>query len=688
MVKDEIRQCTHLIKSFKRITILVANEEDIKKGFFEQRQLKLFGSIPIQLFNENTPISVSGMPPTGAIAINHDKFRLLPEWKQRFALRTMCFRLASERPVSKNLANLLKKYPIEYLRDMISYQRSYVSDIYMLRNYPLDWLREPKRIPETVEDPSIFYNKIKNQRGARAAIETALSNSVKILYLIFVYEYIDTNIKSGLNIKEEIERYRKYLESWWSCVKKDAEELPTIAWLIQKEDFVDESKLFAKMEGFLSSLDKLFTKPEIRGDIWEIQKTDLVRAVTDAEKLFGKSWLERQIEIHYSQPKHVYKFSHHLKSEPHPILWLYKKSIENLKSVEQNPDAGYQREALELVSFSDMVNELAKINVVGIDGKIVSMKSYDRFRDRLKLAGEFRQALYEIQIATALRKSGFKIFFILEDPKGRQTPDFMIKDEIPIFVECKYRVMTDKERIYDNAFKEFYYRIMRVMFRSGKFYLVCVEWLRNPTLGLIETVVARIEKAEYKDQVLETDNARIWLRKTGLINQVFDGPFNLDIGQYRSNDLHTDIIMQHAEVGIFNGTVKYKNPAFVMFRNISAFDNIVQSVVHLVDKAYSQIPKQGPSIIFIETHLPFGKQTIRAPLELLKSKLVGKLNIIGRVNRIVMTDTRFTQRNIKANERNAVVIAKTVESTILLNKKPTTEISNDTAEKIGQMKYL
>ena len=689
MVKQETIQFSELRKLYKKVYIMVATEKEIGKQFFEEEQLKLFGSKSIQLSEENYSISISGMPPTGCIMINHDKFILLSEWKQKFAIRTMCIRLANLRTPSKNLTGLLSKYQIAYLCDMISYQRQYVSDIYMLKHYPSDWLREPKRIPETAQDPITFYDKVKNEHGIKAAIEVAISNSVRILYLIFIYEYIDDNIKGALDSKKEIDRYRKYLVAWSNCVQKDIDDrVPMIGNLVQKGDFEDEEKLFGKIGSALNSLDLIFQKTNVIGNRWNPQKSDLVQAIIETEKLFDKSWLERQLSLQYSKPKQVHKFSHHLRPEPHPILWLYKKSIENLRNLEENPNSGYGRESLELISFSEMVNDLRQITIVDVDGKPVLMESYDKLRKRLLLSEEFKQALYEIQIATALRKSGLVVFFVLEDSKGKKTPDLLIKEEgVPVFVECKYRLKTDKEQVYDNAFNEFYYKIMRVMLRLGKFYSVCVEWLKDPTSGLIGTEVTRIEKADYKDQILETDNARIWLRKTGLIDQVFEGSFNIDIGPYKSDDLHTDIIMQHADVGIFDGKIKYKNPAFVMFRNISFLDGIVESVVRLLDKAYTQIPNQGPGVVFIETHLPLGKTTTKAPLETLKRKMEGKLNIIGRVNSIFLTNTVFIQRNIKVNERDATVIAKTVESTVIENRHPTAKLPINAAKKIREIRY-
>lgn len=688
MIRENITQFSELTNLYKKVYIMAATEKEINKGFFEETQLKLLGSKPIQLSKETSSISISSIPPIGCMMVNHDKFVLFAEWKRKFAVRTMCVRLANYRTQSEDLMYLLSKYSIEYLRDMINYQRQYASDIYMLKHYPSDWLREPKLIPENIQDPAAFYNKIKSEQGIMAAIEVAISNSVRILYLIFVYEYIDINVKSALDPKKKIGRYRKYLSSWWDCVQKDVgNAVPALGNLVQKEDFEDERKLFSKIRSVLSPLEEIFPTNVI-GNKWNPQKSDLMQAISETEKLFGESWFERQFRLHYVKPKHTHKFSHHLRPEPHPILWLYKKSTENLKILERNPNSGFKRESLELISFSEMVKALSDITVVDVDGKPVAVKSYNKFRKRLLLSEEYKQALYEIQIATALRKSGFAVFFVIEDPKGKKTPDLLIKEEgVPVFVECKYRIKTKKEQLYDIAFNEFYHRIMRAMYRIGKYYSICVEWLKNPTLGLVETEVARIEKTDYKDQILETDNARIWLRKTGVQNQVFEGPFNIDMGQYLSDDLHTDIIMQTADIGLFDGKIKHKNPALVMFRNISFLDGICESVVRLLDKAYTQIPKQGPSVVFIETHLAFGKTTIKAPLEALKHKMEGKLNIIGRVNCILLTNTGFMQRNIKVDERDAVLLAKTVESTVIANRKPRTKLPINVAKELRQIKY-
>ena len=49
-------------------------------------------------------------------------------------------------------------------------------------------------------------------------------------------------------------------------------------------------------------------------------------------------------------------------------------------------------------------------------------------------------------------------------------------------------------------------------------------------------------------------------------------------------------------------------------------------------------------IIFIETSLSFHNQKIEKSLEDLKQKIIGKLNLIERVNRVILIKTDYTKK--------------------------------------------
>ncbi|MCD6263689.1 hypothetical protein J7L60_04705 [Candidatus Bathyarchaeota archaeon] len=423
---------------------------------------------------------------------------------------------------------------------------------------------------------------------------------------------------------------------------------------------------------------------------WKPSVLNLSKAMKLIEGYFGKGWLRSQIKALNRKPKYWYKkFSHHLKSKPHPISLLYSKAEENLRLLKKNPDIGFTKESLKLMSFSDMLSEIENIDVVDINGNPIGIKSWDIFKKRLKNKKEFKQASYEIQIASAFKRSGLEVQFIKESTKIREkTPDLLLKEgETAIYIECKYRNPTKREILYDNLFNEFYSRVMGLMYRLGKFYSICVEWTKEPTLKYIESEIELINKkiSNNEQGYLETENAKIWLKKLASSEKVLEGPFKFDVSEYRSEQ--TDIFMSHADVGIFDGKVKHKNPTFVMFRNISYINDLTDGIVELLNKAYSQIPKEGPGIVFLETPLSYLNQSIKGSLQDLERKLIGKLNIIGRINMVILTRSYLKERRIKVNNRNALIITRQIESRIISNRKPRTSVPQDIISRIKALKY-
>jgi hypothetical protein len=238
-------------------------------------------------------------------------------------------------------------------------------------------------------------------------------------------------------------------------------------------------------------------------------------------------------------------------------------------------------------------------------------------------------------------------------------------------------------------FKEFYWRVMQLMYSLGKFYLICVEWLKVPDITKVKSEINRISNKLHnrEEGAYETENAKIWLKSLASGNQEFEGSFEINLDKYLSGDQQVDIIMSQANAGIFNGIVKHKNPTVVMFRNISYQEELINGILGLLNKAYRQIPEHETGIIFIETRLSFGNQIIKETLNDLENKLKGKLNLVGRINGVILTRSHFSQRNVKIKNKDAVLIARIVESKLMPNKKPNVKISSKLFDEITHLKY-
>jgi hypothetical protein len=425
---------------------------------------------------------------------------------------------------------------------------------------------------------------------------------------------------------------------------------------------------------------------------WEPTITDLANAIVLIRNYFGKEWLDNQCQMLQNKPKHVVsKFTHHLKPEHHPIVPLYVHSLRNYVQIRANPENKFDIAALKLISFCQSLRRLRKIGVVDFNGNELAINSQDRFRERLKNKDEFNQSAYEIQIAVALARAGFSTWFIQESSQpNEKTPDFLVKyKKQKFYVECKYQGLTNREKQYENLFKEFYWHSMRLMFQVGEFYSICVEWIKDPDFADVTSTVELLKEKIGKKQtgLIETEKAKIWLDHLASRGQTFDGPFKVDLGKYRSDGQHIDIIMPQAHVGIFDGVLKYKNPTLVMFRNISYLDDLVNGAVQDINKAYSQIPEKGPSIVFLENRISFLNESIKESARDLQKRIEEKLKLISRINMVVLTKSYFDEKRVMVRGRLGVAITRFVESRTIPNPKPATPLLPDVVERISHLKY-
>lgn len=262
LIKEAIRDFPELSNLYEEIKVFISNEDKIKEGVVSRKEKDFLGVLEptVSLIEEMYSISSSGLAPKGCIKINLDRFRLFPKWKRRFSVRHECCHLLKTPSISsRTLDRLLQRYPLVYLRNIIKYRREYVAHICMLKRYPEDWLREPLRIPENIESPRRFYRRLRKLKGLKAVVEAAISNSINLLRLIYLYEYVIENVKATPKLKQDLQRYKMYLRSWWLQVEKDTHnKLPKIHEWITQEDFKNEERFFQQVYGLLKLLEETF----------------------------------------------------------------------------------------------------------------------------------------------------------------------------------------------------------------------------------------------------------------------------------------------------------------------------------------------------------------------------------------------------------------------------------------------
>lgn len=426
-------------------------------------------------------------------------------------------------------------------------------------------------------------------------------------------------------------------------------------------------------------------------DSWNPTAQNLHDSIQLVRDYFGKKWLKEQSDKFKQKPiVDLKKFTHHLRPSPHPIIPIYVASLRKYRELQENPNINFNQKSLKMISFCQNLSKTRKMRTIDLDGNLITRDSQDRFIERLKNRDEFNQTAYEIQIAVALTRKGFSTSFIQEsDTPSEKTPDILVRyKKQNVYVECKHQGATKRETQYRNMFKEFYWRIMRIMFRTGEFYAICVEWNKDPILNdIISNVNIIEEKIKNKREAnMQTDSSQIWLEHLASGDKTLTNPL-YDARKHSSDAEHSDIIIQQMHFGNFGGSSTYKYPTVVMFRNISYLDDLVKGAVGAINKAYSQIPENGPSIIFLENRISYFDKNLQKVASNLQRRIQGKLNLISRVNKVILTRSYFDRKRFKIGKKPAIGIFRKVESRIINNPTPARSLCLEFDEKIKNLKF-
>jgi len=305
---------------------------------------------------------------------------------------------------------------------------------------------------------------------------------------------------------------------------------------------------------------------------------------------------------------------------------------------------------------------------------------------RLRDPEDFDKAIYEIKVASSYRKAGYKVYFVKEGIK--KTPDLLVeKNEEKVYVECKKKDRkTRRDQYNENIWGKIYTSTLRFMDKTKKNYAVVVKTNSDLTpndesylIMCIQTLIANSDHGIHK-----TDKFEIILKELQEWEKPVNGPFELDVKEFGVRiDEPTVILYQHADVKFSDDfkAVEHKNPRFMAFVSTLLPDRVL-SILRSFDRAYKQIPKKGPGIIYIEVNTGLYKkdhnQELGRDLAIVKQRIDGKLNLTGRVNAVVLTASSYTQAEGKAYYR--------VEISCFKNPNPVQPLNREFLDNICKIK--
>lgn len=193
------------------------------------------------------------------IVIVVDLFEVFPQWKQAFVVRHECCHLLHGPSYSPTLESLCKKYAQDWLASLVAYRSDYQADLCVIKRYLDDWLRDPVGIPKGTMSPRSFYRRERKMRGVRNAILIGISNSVRVLQIIYLQQYLLTIPQLPSQLKEHhkqnLKRYEGYLDSWWRCLQKDVDcRLPSPREWLRREHFENEEIFFKRISQLLATI--------------------------------------------------------------------------------------------------------------------------------------------------------------------------------------------------------------------------------------------------------------------------------------------------------------------------------------------------------------------------------------------------------------------------------------------------
>ena len=331
------------------------------------------------------------------------------------------------------------------------------------------------------------------------------------------------------------------------------------------------------------------------------------------------------------------------------------------------------KELLQLTDIAEDLKEVSEIDVTNERGELRKTEARQLWGKRLKDLEGFEKAIYEIRVAASLKRNGYRVCF-LEERTGK-TPDFIVeKDGEKTYVECKQK---DKKSERDQRNQTIWDTVLtsslKCMDRSRKNYGIIVKSevdLSNKNSSLlinrIRSLIGNSQSGTYREGDFE-----IIAKELQQFDKGSQGCFSVNLEDFGvKGDFPTELIQQSAIVKYSQTSeAEYKNPRFMVFVSAVMPDRI-RSILDSLNHAYKQIPKGGPGIIYIEinTSLYRNPEEIAKAFQFVEKRINGKLNLVKRVNSVILTASSYFQKGDKTFYK--------VEMTHFKNSNPTSSLSD------------
>jgi hypothetical protein len=238
---------------YEEIRLIVASKDTVENGSLDKAVKDFFGEDIINLAKSNFELRSTESPPKASIEFNADLFENFENWKKTFSIRHECCHLLFHEETSRTLEELIEKYGINYLKDIIHCQHEHPVHLHMIQKWASDWLKEPLGYDGSLLNPAIAVYEYRKNLGKKAAMQFAIQNSVRIMSVLELYENIPIQHRYLINHKKLAAR--KYLQSFYGALRVDSTSFPEPRTWLTAKDFLSEEVFFQKIQKLLTLID-------------------------------------------------------------------------------------------------------------------------------------------------------------------------------------------------------------------------------------------------------------------------------------------------------------------------------------------------------------------------------------------------------------------------------------------------
>jgi hypothetical protein len=188
-------------------------------------------------------------------------------------------------------------------------------------------------------------------------------------------------------------------------------------------------------------------------------RSDLTTFLQEIRAFFGKDWFDAQCvnNCDMAAPEKI-----------HLVVrwWTEAKAFldsTRLHDLNTTP----MQEVLYVVMFGSCLRTIAKGNVIDMRRNLSEKSPEDLFRRRLRSSEKFASAFYEMQVASAYIRNGYKVSFI--DDETRKSPEFVVDvDRNSVYVECKRIERRSIDKASSDRMGKLCARVGLILLRTGK----------------------------------------------------------------------------------------------------------------------------------------------------------------------------------------------------------------------------